>query len=279
MNGQAWSKHLVIVRLPAEPYTNGELETVIQGAVNGASSDIIIDFARVETIGQRAMCSLVILNRILQKSMRHLGLCHIHPAIKETLQKHGFCSITKKDWDEEIILKPLGDAKQGGTLMLARRGEGAPYEKRQYQRLSLSKWLKISMQLWPVDGDVAHSKSPPSRHWEGILADVSEGGARAVIDAMSEPTFHKGQAIRLRFAPIAYDTPVTFDALVREHLTTADEESICLGLQFTGLEANPEGHLKLQRLCKSGLMYFETAAPDTAPSIQVESLPTKPKPL
>jgi anti-anti-sigma regulatory factor len=279
MNQQSWSKHLVIVKLPAEPHTNAELETVIRVAVNGASADIIIDFARIETIAHRSVCNLVILNRILRKSKRHLGLCHIHPAIKETLQKHGFSSVTQKDWEKEIILEPLSDAKQGGTLMLARQGEGEPYEKRQYQRLSLSKWLKINVQLWPIDGEAGHSESAPPRYWEGVLADVSEGGARVVLDLISEPSFHKGQAIRLRFAPIAYDTPATFDALVREHLTTANEENVCLGLEFAGLEANHEGHLKLQRLCKSGLRYFETTAPDTAPPIQTESLLKKDKPL
>ena len=78
MNQRAWSKHLVIVKLPGEPRTYGELETVIQVAVNRPSSDMIIDFSGIESIDQRSMLSLVVLNRILQKSMRHLGFCHIH---------------------------------------------------------------------------------------------------------------------------------------------------------------------------------------------------------
>jgi len=279
MSQPPWSKHLVIVKLPAEPHTNAELETVIWVAVNRVSSDIIIDFARIEAIGQESVCNLVILNRILRKSKRHLGLCHIHPAIKETLHKHGFCSVTEKDWDKEIILEPLADARQGGTLMLARQGEGEPYEKRQYQRLSLSKWLKISARLWPVDGETGHSELAPSRYWEGVLADVSEGGARVVVDLIAESSFHKGQTIRLRFAPIAYDTPATFDALVREHLTTANEENICLGLQFTGLEGNPEGRLKLRRLCQSGLRYFESIRHNTSSKTQAQSLLKKDKPL
>ena len=277
MSQQSWSKHLVIVKLPAEPHTNDELETVIQVAMNRASSDIIIDFSRMEAISLRSACNLVILNRILRKSKRHLGLCHIHPAVKKTLQTHGFCSVTGKDWDKEIILEPLADTRQGGTLMLPCQGEGGPYENRQYQRLSLSKWLKISVQLWPVDGEAGHSKLAPSRYWQGVLADVSEGGARVVVDLISEPSFHKGQAVRLRFAPIAYDTPATFDALVREHLTTANEENICLGLQFTGLEANPEGHLKLRRLCQSGLRYFESTRQKTSPAIKAQSLLKKDK--
>ena len=176
--------------------------------------------------------------------------------------------------DKEIVLEPLADAEQGGTLILANKGQRC--EKRQYQRLSLSKWLKISVQLWHVDRDADHTDVPPSRYWEGTLADVCEGGAQVVIDAGSEPDFQKGQRVRLRFAPIAYDTPVTFDAQVREHLTTATGENISLGLQFFGLEANPEGHLKLRRLCTAGLRYFETTAQNKASSIQAAP---KPKPL
>jgi anti-anti-sigma regulatory factor len=268
MNQRAWSKHLVIVKLPGEPHTYGELETVIQVAVNRPGSDMIIDFSGIESIEQRSMLSLVVLNRILQKAKAHLGFCHIHPAIKKTLQQHGLSNVIETRPDKDIILEPLADAEQGGTLILANKGER--YEKRHYQRLSLSKWLKISVQLWHIDKDAGHAGVPPSRYWEGTLADVCEGGVQVVIDVMSEPDFHKGQCVRLRFAPIAYDTPVTFDAQIREHLTTANEENICLGLQFSGLEANPEGHLKLQRLCTAGLRYFETTAQDKASSIQAE---------
>jgi len=257
MNQQPWSKPLVIVRLPAEPHTYDELETVIQVAANRSSSDIIIDFSRIERMERRSMLSLVVLHRILEKSRRHLGFCQIPPALKATLQQHGLAKVIEKRPDKDIVLEPLADASQGGMLILANQGEC--YEKRHYQRLSLSKWLKISVQLWHVDEDFPDTNLPPARYWEGTLADVCEGGAQVVIDVMSEPNFEKGQSLRLRFAPISYDTPATYDAQVRELLSTADGENICMGLQFLGLESNPDGHLKLRRLCKSGLRYFETS--------------------
>jgi len=274
MNQWAWSKQLVIVKLPGEPHTCGELETVIQVAVNRPGADMIIDFSGIKRIEKRSMLSLLVLNRVLQKSKAHLGFCHIHPAIRETLQQHGLATVIERRPDRDIMLEPLADVKQGGTLVLANKGER--YEKRRYQRLSLSKCLKISVQLWHADQEAGHADLPPSRYWEGTLADVCEGGAQVVIDVSSEPDFHKGQCVRLRFAPIAYDTPVTFDAQVREHLPTATGENVCVGLQFSGLEAHPEAHLKLQRLCTAGLRYFETTAQDKASSVQAES---KAKPL
>ena len=259
MKSEPWSKQLVIVKLPAEPHTYDELETVMQVAVNRTDSDIIIDLDGIEHIDQQSILSLIVLNRLLQRSQRHLGFCHIHPSMKETLQKRGFSHI-EKGRDEDIVLEPMADTDEGGTVILSQRGTHP--EKRHYKRLSLSKWLKISAELWHVEEDLGHTDLPPARYWEGILADVCEGGTQVVIDRVSEPDFQKGQAVRLRFAPIAYDTPATFDGQVREQLPTASGDNICLGLQFTGLEANPDALLKLQRLCKSGLRYFETTAHD-----------------
>lgn len=268
MNQQPWSKPLVIVELPAEPHTYDELETVTQVAVNRPDSDIIIDFSRIENLDRRSMLSLVVLHRLLEKSMRHLGFCHIQPALKATLQQHGLAKVIEKRPDQDIVLEPWADASLGGVLILANQGEC--YEKRHYQRLSLSKWLKISVQLWHVDEDSPDTQLPPARYWEGTLADVGAGGAQVVIDVRAEPDFAKGESLRLRFAPISYDTPATYEAEVRELLSTADEQNICLGLQFQGLESNPDGHLKLIRLCTSGLRYFETAAQDTNASTQAE---------
>jgi hypothetical protein len=54
-----------------------------------------------------------------------------------------------------------------------------------------------------------------------------------------------------------YETPLMFNAQIRNILPTADNKSICLGLQNVGLEASTEGHQVLQRLCNVVEQYYQ----------------------
>jgi hypothetical protein len=58
-----------------------------------------------------------------------------------------------------------------------------------------------------------------------------------------------------------YETPLMFNARVRNILPTADGKSICIGLQMVGLEASPEGRLILQRLCNIVDRYYQMNQP------------------
>ena len=102
-----------------------------------------------------------------------------------------------------------------------------------------------------------NSRLPTSRYWQGKLVDISAGGGQIVVDAAQGPDFKKGQFIGMRFTPMPYETPLMFDAQIRNILPTADAKSICLGLQIVGLEASPEGRQVLQRLCNVVEQYYK----------------------
>jgi anti-anti-sigma regulatory factor len=260
VSGQSWSRHVVIVRLPPEPQINDELDTVIQVAVNDTSFDIIVDFADVQTISQPSLCRLVILHRILQKAARQLGFCNISHAIRSVFKTHRIGRFIESDWNREISLEPSANPTQGGSLVLRNQDQLETCERRSYVRYSLSKSLRITALLWHRSPDTNYLKAVPTHCWQCILIDVSEGGVQIVIDVTQEPTFHKGQFVNVRFVSVPCEMPVTFDALIREILPTADSEHICLGLQFVGLETNTEGRRSLQHLCDSEGRYFEATA-------------------
>jgi len=256
----SWSRQVVIVRLPPEPQTNDELDRVIQVVVNDSSVDIIVDFAEVQTISQLSLCGLVILHRILHNSTRHLGLCNFNHAIRNAFKTHRTGRLIETDWNREISLEPSANPTKGGSLALWNQDQLETCERRSYVRYSLSKSLRITALLWHRSSDTNHLKAVPTHYWRCILIDVSEGGVQIVIDVTHEPTFHKGQFVNVRFAPVPCEMPVTFDAMIRELLPTADSEHICLGLQFVGLETNTEGRRSLERLCDSEGRYFEALA-------------------
>ena len=80
------------------------------------------------------------------------------------------------------------------------------------------------------------------------LIDISAGGLQIAIDSRKKHDFHKGQFVSLLFTPVSYETPLKFNAQIKNILPTADGKSICFGLQMVGLEASPEGRMILSRL-------------------------------
>jgi hypothetical protein len=78
------------------------------------------------------------------------------------------------------------------------------------------------------------------------LADCTEPGQS--IPDVPDFDFRKGQFIGLRFTPLPYETPLMFNAQIRNILPTADHTALCLGLQSVGLEASAEGRQTLARI-------------------------------
>jgi hypothetical protein len=126
------------------------------------------------------------------------------------------------------------------------------------------------------------NKDHTHTYYQGRLMDISAGGAQIVIPiAVRHPVadctglgqsiarreaspsgvrhpladpdeadfdFRKGQFIGLRFTPLPYETPLMFNAQIRNILPTADHTALCLGLQIVGLEASAEGRQTLARI-------------------------------
>jgi len=61
----------------------------------------------------------------------------------------------------------------------------------------------------------------------------------------------------VRFTPMPYETPLMFNAQIRNVLPSADGKSIYIGLQIVGLEASPEGRKVLSRLVGVVERYFK----------------------
>ncbi len=257
MNVQNWSRRVIVVRLPPEPRTSDELETVTQVTLNEPDCDVVMDCADLQTVSHPTLCGLMILHRALGDTGQHLSFCNTE-AVREVFQAHRISRALAANCDEGIILEPLANPRSGGTLVLASQDKVEKCERRRYVRLNVSRSLQLTVLVWHPypNREVLDLRRP--RCWRGVLVDVSEGGAQVAIDLVQEPAFHKEQFISLRFAPVPYEPPVIFDAVVRGVLPTADDEQICLGVQFAGLEANIEGRRGLQRLCSVEGRYFET---------------------
>jgi c-di-GMP-binding flagellar brake protein YcgR len=151
-------------------------------------------------------------------------------------------------------------------------------QRRSYFRVDVPTSLKVNVMLWHrrytdkksegprlagtqtqqtgIQASDAR-RMPPEHYWQGKLTDISAGGAQIVVDAIQRPDFKKGQFIGLTFTPMPYEMPLMLDAKIKSVLPTADEKSICLGLQIVGLEESAEGRQVLQRLCNVVEHYYQ----------------------
>jgi hypothetical protein len=169
-----------------------------------------------------------------------------------------------------IGLEPAPNQTGGGMVLLEVPDRIEIVQRRSYFRVDVPESLKVNVMVWhrsQSDGKPqpkgqqpqtpCEGHAPQQRYWQGRLIDISAGGAQVALDVEQDPDFKRGQFIGMRFTPMPYETPLMFNAQIRNTLPTADEKSVCLGLQIVGLEASPEGRETLQRLCNVVEQYYQ----------------------
>ncbi len=158
-----------------------------------------------------------------------------------------------------VDLEPSSDTDSGGTIVLNVPERVGVVQRRSYFRVNVPPVLKVNVVLWHRTGKRAATEKTHT-YFEGRLMDISAGGAQVIVPlkrgpeaqtgAAGEADFHKGQFMGVRFTPMPYETPLMFNAQIRNVLPTADRMGLCIGLQIVGLEASEEGREVLGRLAK-----------------------------
>ena len=170
-------------------------------------------------------------------------------------------------FDTTVVgLEPSASPDSGGTIVLAVPDQIGVVQRRSYFRVNVPQSLKVNVVLWHRTSGRQVKKELAHNYFEGRLVDISAGGAQVAMPlkggqgahpaGAAESDFHKGQFIGVRFTPMPYETPLMFNAQIRNVLPTADRTSMCLGLQMVGLEASEEGRQVLSRLATVVERYY-----------------------
>jgi anti-anti-sigma regulatory factor len=253
--GRDWSDDILIVKLPPEPQTGDELNAVASMALERPESDLIVDLGAVDEPACRSLCELMRLSRFVSDRGRRCVFCNVGTAARRILNVYGFDRALDIASISEVVLQPSIEQLSSGTLELRSPDGSGTLQRRNYKRLSVPAPLEINVILWHGGRKDDYHKALPGHCWRGRLVDISEGGAQVAIDTETQTTLGKGRLVGLEFTPNPAQAVLSFDAQIREILPTADGKNICLGLQFVGLEANPEGRQGLRRLCGSTGVY------------------------
>lgn len=157
--------------------------------------------------------------------------------------KYGFLKVV---FHSQVI--DLRWCPDGQAVLVDRPAQVDCVDRRGYFRVPVPRSLRVNVVMWHRSGKAWDSPSD-YRYIQGILVDISAGGAQVAIpNEYAAEGLIKGQYIGLRFTPLPYQTPITFVAQVRTVLPTADGTARCIGLQAVGLEASKEGRQVLARL-------------------------------
>ena len=156
-----------------------------------------------------------------------------------------------------LALEPSPNPNGRGIVVLTIPDKIDLIPRRNYFRVEVPGALKVNAQLWHRCCEVDSNQTVPENSWQAQLVDISASGAQVAIDAELKPDLRKGQFVGLRFAPLPYEAPLTFNAVIRNVLPTADTKRICIGLQMVGLESSPKGRQKLHQLCKVVEQYHQ----------------------
>ncbi len=253
-----WSDNILITKLPAEPQTSDELDAITAKlALDSSTSDLIVDLGAVDKPTYQTLCRLTTLCSVL----RERGCCcmfyNLSVATRRIFHLYGFDRIFHTADISEIVLTPLVDQVSSGTLEVCSLNNVKPLERRKYFRLKIPWWLQVNVLVWHGGRDDDYHKMLPGYFWHGRIVDVSEGGIQVAIEATEEAMLGKGPLMGMEFRPNPAEPLLAFDARLKEIQPTADGKNICLGLQFIGLEANPEGRQALQKLYKPERTYYE----------------------
>jgi anti-anti-sigma regulatory factor len=263
---------VLITKLSAEPQTSDEAGALAAKlALDRPKCDLIVDLRAVEEPSYQTLCRLMTLCSVLNDCGYSCMFYNLSAATRRVFHLYGFDKIFQivevSGAVPAVLGTPYGESpEQGasGTLEIrslnnargplfpvsSENGKPRPLERRKYVRLRIPSSLQVDVLIWPGGRKTDYHKLMPGHSWHGRLVDISEGGVQVALDATERTSLGKGQLIGLQFSAKPIEKRLAFDALIKESLPTADGKNICFGLQFTGLEDNPEGLEGLQRLCE-----------------------------
>jgi len=146
----------------------------------------------------------------------------------------------------------IADDAQNEILVLSMPQQIELVQKQNFKRVQVPASIEVDVALW-------HKNVPQGRAcdvgvevlqgFKGELIDISAGGLQVAINRSQGPAFENDQFVHLEFIPLDNETPLKFNAYVRQILPDADQDHLLLGLQIMGLEASAEGRMVLQRIC------------------------------
>ena len=146
----------------------------------------------------------------------------------------------------------MTEDEQNEILVLSMPQQLELVQKQNFKRVQVPVSMDVEVALWHKNipqGKASDLDIQVLHGFRGRLVDISAGGLQVAVNRSQGPEFEKDQFVHLEFIPLDDETPLKFNAYIRQILPDADPDYMLLGLQILGLEASDEGRMVLQRIC------------------------------
>ncbi len=101
------SEHVLLVTLPAESQSTGDMETVMRSIRSTADCDVIVDFSLAEILSSATLCNLLMMERMLSMTDHQLILCSVPSSIRGVFTRVGLHKLFRFADDEFAALQSL----------------------------------------------------------------------------------------------------------------------------------------------------------------------------
>ena len=105
MSVQQLSQRVLLITLPADPQSEGEMQEVIRSIGVGQDRDVIVDFSLTEILSSATLCNLMVLERLLSAIDRELILCSVPSNIEGIFARVGLRKLFRFAKDEFAALQ------------------------------------------------------------------------------------------------------------------------------------------------------------------------------
>jgi len=241
MTDEKRPRKILIINLPPEPYITDELRNV-ETVFGERDCDLILDLSRVTRVSSLTLCGLIKLRKMVMDCNHSLTLCNTSRVTKGIFVTSGFDAIFQGVATQTLAVEYNRESTETGTISLTGFGDAGRPQRRSYKRLRLGRKSNITV--------FVHHKVREGcfRLAQGFLIDISEGGAQIGVKGST--------AIDIRTE--SDKSGAALKAQVREVVSSADSNDMCLGLKFIGLEENTTGRNFISQLCNRTGLYYET---------------------
>ena len=144
-------------------------------------------------------------------------------------------------------VESIGRQGRQGRITLRWPDQIKQLQRRLYERVPLPTSTIVAVRLWrETEADQTPLEARTVCH--GQLVDLSVGGMR--VKVAHPDMFEPSTVYRCVFTPKPGKPPIMAHGMVRHH-EAVDHGRACIGFQFVGLEATPEGGRVLDRLART----------------------------
>jgi c-di-GMP-binding flagellar brake protein YcgR len=134
--------------------------------------------------------------------------------------------------------------------------QGQSYEstdRRKYKRLSVFSFMHATATLSDSVSTGQKGLGEHGQYWTGLLEDVSYNGAQIILPKGCEKHLKEQQDVAMRIkTTFIEDVKIDVTARLKYIVPAQTHNGMQVGVQFTGLDKNPQARDAILRICEYG---------------------------